>query len=1007
MRKLLLGLVLGLAIGGVAQAQAPSPADVGISKGVPDVFKLKGSDNVWTPFGSVDPSTHVFAPGTNGSIAPNDCLKWGPGITSAGMACGSGGGGGGGNQLTIYTSHSGLVNNVTTPTEAWTAQQQGFYAPGDGGAATYQWNFGSYCLGGTSGAPTTADGVVCVLPIGQSASTAGRYLLQVGGEVDVRQIGMQPGGQDNSPYVATLNALAGAVVNNTPGPVSVFPPQVGQTFAYWYFSQPFTTLQGGTIDCKGHVAEGYGASVLLFGPGISGVIQENSPGYGQNDIKRCTVFSLGGGRANNPTAGSTTITGIGLAPLVNAGYVTLPASCNPSAGECHVGVGDGVIYASQSQMLVAPGAYVSASDPVARTVTLASPYTVLPNTVAAIPAGFFDLPAAQKYTVQTTTGSNTIVVTAGPRPLREGDMLWSDAFLFGATAWRLDNVTSFPQTIQVSDVTVTSFPNALVTHGSGAPGQMWAVPAAIERRVQGSTHQDLTSFFPFGLRLTCSSGTVPTSGCNGSYDQENSYSWSLVGRLARGNNSGVSTAIGNVYAANWLADEIEAGTVGSSYFSEEDNSQDSGTAAYGTLMFCGINASVFYGSYVSGQPLDGACLGPDAQGNPSIVAPPAAGGPLFVGPIFGSPFPSIRAGEMGGGWAFDGHDHYTVQATAAIAAGATAIPGVPIKTATYAGMQITDTTNSVIPPGTTIATIGYPAFTISNALTGGGIQIGDNILITNPSSSTGGCFGLSGGVDMTFTASINCGAGTTFSYNGALGTWYFSGQEGSNMFLTDYGYIGYQSGANIVFPAGIEVGYQQGYFGQERLIDSGPAADTRQVAIRGNVRFNNNPHPGDNMAWSETTVATSVLSADVVAGTTTSVAVSTCPAVTVGDLITDEVPINGIGYTNVLLGTFASCATGTLHFQAAASNNGSNGDVISFLEARPAGLIAKDAQGIVAASAQVFVTQLPTCTPAIVGSAIVTDGPPVSSAGYGAAVTTGSDVHTRPVFCDGTSWTYH
>ena len=60
------------------------------------------------------------------------------------MACGSGGGGGGSNQLTIYTSHSGLVNNVTTPTEAWTVLQQGFYAPGDGGGAdSTEWNFTS------------------------------------------------------------------------------------------------------------------------------------------------------------------------------------------------------------------------------------------------------------------------------------------------------------------------------------------------------------------------------------------------------------------------------------------------------------------------------------------------------------------------------------------------------------------------------------------------------------------------------------------------------------------------------------------------------------------------------------------------------------------------------------------------------------------------------------------------------------------------------------------------
>ena len=141
-RRAFLGLVFGLAASCAAAAQtAPSPADVGISKGSPDTFKLRGSDNVWTPFGTINNSTHIYIPATNGAIAPNDCVKWGPGLTSAGAACNSvTGGAHPANQLTIYTNHDGLVNNVTTPTEAWTVVQQGFYAPGDGGEAVYNWS---------------------------------------------------------------------------------------------------------------------------------------------------------------------------------------------------------------------------------------------------------------------------------------------------------------------------------------------------------------------------------------------------------------------------------------------------------------------------------------------------------------------------------------------------------------------------------------------------------------------------------------------------------------------------------------------------------------------------------------------------------------------------------------------------------------------------------------------------------------------------------------------------
>ena len=229
MRRVPLGLTLGV-MASCAYAQAPSPADVGISKGNPDTFKLLNSGKTWVPFGTNAPGSNIFVPSTNGNIAPNDCLKWGPGITSAGMACGSGGGGGGGsNQLTIYTSHSGLVNNVTTPTEAWTVTQQGFYAPRDGGEASYNWSFTSYCPGGTSGAPALANGYSCVLPIGQSPTVAGRYLLNLSnGAFNVRQFGMKPSADlsfDNSPFVAAIMAVIGSPYPN--GPDVIIPGDLG------------------------------------------------------------------------------------------------------------------------------------------------------------------------------------------------------------------------------------------------------------------------------------------------------------------------------------------------------------------------------------------------------------------------------------------------------------------------------------------------------------------------------------------------------------------------------------------------------------------------------------------------------------------------------------------------------------------------------------------------------------------------------------------------------------
>ena len=216
---------------------------------------MKGHDNAWTPFGSIDPSTHIFAPGTNGNIAPGDCLKWGPGITTAGGPCGSGGGGGGGGFAAVYTSHSGLVNNVTTPTGAAMVMQQGFYAPGDGGDAVYQWNAGSYCSIGTSGAPVATDDVVCIAPghpAPYTSSTAGRYLLSTGGSIDVRQVGMKAGGFDNAPLVQTLMSAV-SPPSQSAGTEILFPPTAGQVDTYFYFSEPFVVARGSRINCKGGV----------------------------------------------------------------------------------------------------------------------------------------------------------------------------------------------------------------------------------------------------------------------------------------------------------------------------------------------------------------------------------------------------------------------------------------------------------------------------------------------------------------------------------------------------------------------------------------------------------------------------------------------------------------------------------------------------------------------------------------------------------------------------------
>jgi hypothetical protein len=874
--------------------------------------------------------TTTITGGVNG-----ECIYDNSGVAGV-ITCGGGGGG----SVTVYATHAALIAGTTT-LGTGPIVQQGFTATGDGGQAVYQPNASSYCPGGSSGSPTAADGLTCILPSGQSASTAGRYLLQVSGEIDVRVVGMQPGGQDNSPYVAALLAAAGPVLNNGPGPVFVFPPLLGLNYTYWYFSSQLTASVGGQFDCRGHVSEQSGASVLVFAPGTNGVVQANTGGTGQTDISRCTITSLGGGTAANPTFGSSTINNVSLNGLLG-GIFTFPSACTPVGGQCTFGVGDGVIMASQSAMMTAPGAYVSAVS--GRTLTLASPYTIL-ATAAAIPTRIFDLPVSQKYTIQTTTGSNSATVTAGPRPLEPGDMLWSDAFLFGATVLTVSNSTAFPQTITVFDVTMTSHANALVTHTGGSPGQMWIAPAGVERQVQGSLHQDAVTFFPFELRLSCSASTVPAGGCNGSFDQENSLQFGLIGRLTRGDNTGGSTIISNVYAQNALMDEVEAGTIGSTYVGEEDNSQDSGTSAYGTITFCtGTSATTYIGSYLSGQSPNAVCLGLDAQSNPSIVATPVNGqAALFLGPLFGSPPPSIVGGEMTGAWSFQGPSTATVVATTPTASGT--VIAVPTTIQVQNGTKITDLTNAVIPVNTTIVSHAVNTVTLSNALTGGGILTNDIIQyssdgVGNPSIHINGGIGANAGV--SFDPNTSSLYNLLMQFDGYVGSWDFGAMRFGGLL-----YQGYNPGGVsnfIVLPGGATIGNNsEDFTGMERLLDGGSVQPTDPTHLQGDTRINSKPLPGGNLAWTDAASFSTSLTANVTAGVTTSVAVAACPSPSLpaGTPIVayQNYQISGLVVLDQPLGTLSSCSGTTLTFQAAAAYNSLSSTVIRFLQWQKAGII--------------------------------------------------------------------
>ena len=890
MRIILLGLLLGLAASCAYAQTAPSPADVGIVHGNPDVFKLLDSSKTWTPFGSVDPTTHIFTPvggggGGGGAInvppagttpingtCPNGQFLYN---NAGAVDCVAVSGGGATGALTLYPTHALLTSGVTAPASSATVYQQGFYAPGDGGDVAYQWNSSSYCPGGTSSVPTAADTINCVLPIGQAPSTAGRYLLATSGTVNVRQVGMQPGGQDNSPYVQALMDAVGPPNLYGTGAEIVFPPVPGQYTAYYYFSQPFELSRPSRINCRNVSANNQGAVILMFAPGVSGIVQAQgytSPdgGWGQSDVSGCALMSLGGGAGTaSSTSGTNTITGISMDNDLPPGssIFTPPSDCNPVGSSCTFGVGDGIIAIEgwepvNSSLAVDPGAYVATSNPSTGSVTLASPYLVKP--LHATPGlSLYNLPVKQKYTVQTTIGSPIVTVTNGPRLLQPGDMIWSDAWPFGSTVIDTNNAivgtptvhvggsgyvgssgtmtwngpgcsagynhppvlnvtasggvitgvasvadagqciqstppsgvanwtpggglsggsgasfnTTFQQTSNIVNITMYTYVNASVNHTSGAPGQMWTIPAGVVRQVSANTHNADVRYFPFGLRGDCMTGSTPPMGCNASLDTRDTILRALVGKMMRGNAAGVSTSLANVFADNTIVDEAELGSIGSTYFSEEYNSPEDGSSIYAMLAWCDAqNYSVWYGPYLTDQPPE-TCIGVDANGNAAlgvaakIAEPPAA--PLVIGSVYGGVFPYITSGNFGGSWRFNGSNTFKIGANAASAAGSTTIYLNTIPSL-RAGLSVTDLTNPVIPDGTTTTAVGYGILIISNPITGGGVQAGDIIQLSGDTA----CMEMNPGLSTTESTGLLLDAGCTFSgglpglvYDGANNAW--------------------------------------------------------------------------------------------------------------------------------------------------------------------------------------------------------------------------------------------
>jgi hypothetical protein len=572
------------------------------------------------------------------------------------------------------------------------------------------------------------------------------------------------------------------------------------------------------------------------------------------------------------------------------------------------------------------------------------------------------------------------------------------------------NMTFIQQPV-LRNISMIGSPPAHVAHSSGSPGKLWVLPTGLKKRAQADSHDGREAWWPFGLDMPCSAGDIPETGCNSSSDERNTYFGNLVGRLTRGNVTGVSSSMNNIYANNYLADIAETGTIGSSYFNEETVSVDNGTSAMGIVGMCGIAADVFIGTYVSGQ-TNGYCLANDTDGNVSINSgtnPLEQASSLFIMPFFGSISPTIYSGGFIGTWNFTGQSRYIDTAASATASGNIIV--YPTSGVYKSGDTITDLTNAVIPANTTITAVWSGHIKLSNNLTGGGVQIGDQIQI----GGSGGCYNVIPGLNAQgaygFQFSISCiNNEYTIQPNGYLNSWNIAGVQ-----YPLGNYLGYNSGVPV-FQTGLQIGSHDGedFLGQERMIDSGNVVLTG--GLPGDIHLNNQTTSSSVMAWVNTSLFNNFLNADIAVGATT-VAVFNCPPATtpvgtpVVDTISDPTTSNFVAQTAHVLGTYASCAGSVLTLQAGAISAGTHDDTIQYSQWRPAAPIANDTLGAswtlgnYMTLTPVAIASLPSCTGGTTGMfAVVNNG--ATSPTYNATVSATGAV-TVPVFCNGTNWTYH
>jgi hypothetical protein len=361
-----------------------------VGGGANTVLAVCNSSTHWVPMSPLATASLGYTP-----LAPGNNLSDVSSVPTAVLNIGL--------STTVYPTHAALIAGVTAaPSGPWTFAQQGFSTAGGGGDAIYQWNASSFCPGNTNGVPASAagDGLVCILPSGQSQATAGRLLLSTFPSVSVTQLGFMSDGTDNASLIPALMNASSPSTGLTTNQQFVFPSIYGNSRATeYYFSSPLDLTHQMEIDCQSGGAPTSGVN-LVFAAGVDGVITDQPgslglvAGGGAGPIKGCGIFSLGKGNGNT-TQGSNTITS---ATVTSSQTITAPGWA----------IGDGVIISTGGQIYTtgidsAWGSYLSNVS--GSTLTLDHGYAF-----KTAYSGMYRLPAALAYNVTTMAGTGGPVV---------------------------------------------------------------------------------------------------------------------------------------------------------------------------------------------------------------------------------------------------------------------------------------------------------------------------------------------------------------------------------------------------------------------------------------------------------------------------------------------------------------------------------------------------------------------------------------------------------------------